>query len=85
MSYTINCHKCSVGILSFDYQSEQAYGLEQEPIAEAFVYEGRSCDCPYTDAEIEQLEDQAMQDAKDSADDGLDDDDYEEFRFRLRL
>lgn len=49
MSFTTKCPKCSVGIISFDYQGEQAYGLEQEPIAEALMYEDQSVDPPTGD------------------------------------
>lgn len=85
MSFTTKCPKCSVGIISFDYQGEQAYGLEQEPIAEALMYEDQSCECELTPAEIEDLEDETLKDLKEQYSDDYDESDWEEYRFRHRL
>lgn len=64
MSQTTKCPKCGVGTLSFLYEPGQEQRRDDPYIPAQFICEGQDCECEFTDAEMRDIEEQALHDAQ---------------------
>lgn len=64
MSYTKPCPKCRVGTLGFLYEPGQEGRWDDPYIPSQFICEEQDCECEFTDAEMRDIEEQALHDAQ---------------------